>query len=104
MFRIVGLWLLLAACVSRTSIPSPATRPPIVLTYLGVAGWQLEAAGTIVITDPYLSRPADPDAPLVPDAAAIAAHTPPHADLVLVGHSHHDHLLDAPSVARRTGA
>ena len=40
----------------------------------------------------------------MPDAAAIAAHTPPRADLVLVGHSHHDHLLDAPAVALRTGA
>jgi L-ascorbate metabolism protein UlaG (beta-lactamase superfamily) len=74
------------------------------LTYLGVAGWQLEADGKILITDPYLSRPADPSAPLVPDAAAIAAHTPARADLVLVGHSHHDHLLDAPAVALRTGA
>jgi len=41
---------------------------------------------------------------VVPDATAIAAHTPAHADLVFVGHSHLDHLLDAPSVALRTGA
>ncbi|MEO7732451.1 MAG: MBL fold metallo-hydrolase, partial [Kofleriaceae bacterium] len=113
MFRTHELWLLLAvcgsACHSRASIPAPtgappAPRAPIALTYLGVAGWQLEAADKVVITDPYLSRPADAEAPLVPDAAAIAAHTPARADLVLVGHSHHDHLLDAPSVALRTGA
>lgn len=52
---------------------------------------------------PYFSRP-DLSGPLVPDEQAIAAHTPPRADAVLVGHSHADHLLDAPSVARRTGA
>jgi L-ascorbate metabolism protein UlaG (beta-lactamase superfamily) len=78
--------------------------PPIAMTYLGVAGWQIEAADKVVLVDPYLSRPADPAAPLIPDAAAIAAHTPARADLVLVGHSHYDHLLDAPTVALRTGA
>ena len=82
---------------------APAPKP-LVLTYLGVAGWQLEADGHVVITDPYFSRPADPDAPLVPDAAAIAAHAPAHADLIVIGHSHFDHLLDAPAVALRTGA
>jgi len=107
MFRTAGWWLFLAACGSSAAPAAPVAAParaPIALTYLGVAGWQLEAAGKIVISDPYLSRPASADAPLVPDAAAIAAHTPAHADLVLVGHSHHDHLLDAPSVALRTGA
>lgn len=74
------------------------------LTYLGVAGWQLEAAGKTILTDPYFSRPADPDQPLVPDVAAIAAHAPAHADLIVVGHSHYDHVLDVAEVARRTGA
>ena len=96
--------LVLAACAAP---PPAASRPPaapIALTYLGVAGWQLEAGGVVILTDPYLSRPADPDAPLVPDAAAIAAHVPARADLVAIGHSHYDHLLDAPAVALRTGA
>ncbi len=100
---LVAALLLLAAC-SAPAHPASPVRSPIILTYLGVAGWQIEAAGKVVITDPYLSRPTDPDAPLVPDAAAIAAHTPARADLVVVGHSHYDHLLDAPAVALRTGA
>ena len=96
------LCLVLVAC---SSAPAAAPkRPPIALTYLGVAGWQIEGDGKVILTDPYLSRPADPGAPLVPDVAAIAAHTPARADLVVVGHSHYDHLLDAPAVARRTGA
>jgi len=96
-----------AACTrgTRAEPPAaPAARAPIAFTYLGVAGWQIEGGGKVVITDPYLSRPTDPAKPLVPDAAAIAAHTPGRADLVVVGHSHHDHLLDAPAVALRTGA
>ncbi len=81
-----------------------AAPTPVVATYLGVAGWQLEANGRVVMSDPYFTRPTNLDAPAVPDPAAIAAHAPPRADLILVGHSHIDHLLDAPSVALRTGA
>ncbi|MBC7973386.1 MAG: MBL fold metallo-hydrolase, partial [Myxococcales bacterium] len=94
MFRtfVMCLWLGSLGCTgpSRTTGSSPGTQPtppraPIALTYLGVAGWQLEAGGKTLISDPYLSRPADSSAPLVPDAAAIAAHTPARADLVFVG-------------------
>jgi L-ascorbate metabolism protein UlaG (beta-lactamase superfamily) len=105
--RVACLALVLGAC-SRG--PRPATPPgpppagqPIALTYLGVAGWQLDAGSTTLLVDPYFSRP-DLDAPLVPDAAAIAARAPKRADLILIGHSHVDHLLDAPAVALATGA
>jgi L-ascorbate metabolism protein UlaG (beta-lactamase superfamily) len=100
------LVLILAACARPVPPRSPEASPrsPIALTYLGVAGWQIEAGGKLLLADPYLSRPADPSAPLVPDDAAIAAHAPARADLVLVGHSHYDHLLDAPTIALRTGA
>jgi L-ascorbate metabolism protein UlaG (beta-lactamase superfamily) len=84
--------------------PPAAGGEPLALTYFGVAGWEIEGAGKIVLADPYFSRPRDANAPLVPDAAAIAAHAPPRADVVLVGHSHYDHLLDASAVALRTGA
>ncbi|HEU4727422.1 MAG TPA: MBL fold metallo-hydrolase [Kofleriaceae bacterium] len=93
-----------APAAPRVSSPAGAQSGPLGLTYLGVAGWQIEGGGKVLLADPYLSRPVDPSAPLVPDVAAIAARTPTRADLVFVGHSHHDHLLDAPSVALRTGA
>ena len=92
-------WLLVvAACAAPQS-----TRAPVTLTYLGVAGWQIESGSATVLVDPYFSRP-DLDKPIVPDGVAIAAHAPRHADAIVVGHSHVDHLLDAPSVALRTGA
>jgi L-ascorbate metabolism protein UlaG (beta-lactamase superfamily) len=100
----LGFSCLLFACAAAPQMPPAAPRAPVALTYLGVAGWQIEGNGKVLLADPYLSRPADPNAPLVPDAAAIAAHTPVRADLVFIGHSHYDHLLDAPSVALRTGA
>jgi L-ascorbate metabolism protein UlaG (beta-lactamase superfamily) len=102
---LVPILALLAGCHARaTPIPAPADRAPVTLTYLGVAGWQLDGAGKTILVDPYFSRPAELDAPIVPDAAAIAARAPARADLILIGHSHVDHLLDAPAVAQATGA
>ena len=59
-----------------------------------------------MLVDPYMTRAPveDEAAPLVPDEAAIRAFTPARVDAILVGHSHYDHLLDVPSIARRTGA
>jgi L-ascorbate metabolism protein UlaG (beta-lactamase superfamily) len=88
-----------------TSEPSAesAPRSPIAMTYLGVAGWQLDAGELTFLTDPYFSRP-DLEGVVVPDEAAIAARAPAQAELIMIGHSHVDHLLDAPAVAIRTGA
>ena len=97
----------LAACLAAScaTAPHPAVGP--VLTYLGVAGWRLDAGGHTLLIDPYVSRRNvgdDLETPLVPDLAAIDAHAPPRADLILVSHSHYDHLLDVPTIAARTKA
>lgn len=101
------LLLLLTACrapASAEPTAEPTTSAPISLTWLGVAGWQLDAGSTTILVDPYYSRPADLDGPVTPDAAAIAARAPKRADLIVVGHSHVDHALDVPAVALATGA
>lgn len=100
-------WLavVLAACGAPPSpAPPPPARDPVALTYLGVAGWQLEGGERVILADPYFSRPPLDVEPIAPDPAAIEAHAPAKADLIVIGHSHFDHLLDAPEVARRTGA
>lgn len=105
--RVLVLALTLVAChrdAPRSSTTPDGARGPIALTYLGVAGWQLDAGSTTILVDPYFSRPADLDGPVVPDPAAIAARAPARADLIVVGHSHVDHALDAPAVAAATGA
>jgi len=104
-----ALLLVLAACGSPaapapSSPSSPPARDPVALTYFGVAGWQLEGAGRVILADPYFSRPIHDGGPISPDLEAIAARAPAKADLITIGHSHIDHLLDAPEVARRTGA
>lgn len=105
-----------AGCSSRPSSPPPPHGTPVAvdsvtLTYLGVAGWQLSAGPRTLLVDPYFTR-LDVDAlggdggevPLVPDRAAIESHAPRHADVILVTHSHYDHLLDVPTIALATGA
>jgi L-ascorbate metabolism protein UlaG (beta-lactamase superfamily) len=102
--RCLLLPLALIACTNPApAAPTAKARAPITLTYLGVAGWQIESAGVVVLADPYLSRP-DLEQPAQSDPAAIAAHAPKRADLIVIGHSHIDHLLDAPAVAKHTGA
>jgi L-ascorbate metabolism protein UlaG (beta-lactamase superfamily) len=74
--------------------------------WLGTAGFALEHAGHVVLIDPYLTRASFARcllAPLVPDDAAIARHAP-RADAIVLGHTHFDHALDTPAIARRTGA
>jgi L-ascorbate metabolism protein UlaG (beta-lactamase superfamily) len=83
--------------------PAPAARQPIALTYLGVAGWQIDAGERTILADPYFSRP-DLAGLMIPDAAAIARRAPKRAELIVIGHSHVDHLLDAPAIAQATGA
>ncbi len=55
--------------------------------------------------DPYVSRVslAAHLRPMVADEALIA-EVIPHADDVLIGHSHYDHILDAPALCMQTGA
>lgn len=89
-----------------------AADPPLALAgleleWLGTAGFRLRAEGTTVLVDPYVSRPGwrsvafDPVLRSSPEL--IDAHVP-RADAVLVGHTHFDHALDVPAIARRDGA
>lgn len=73
------------------------------MTYFGVAGWQIESGDVTILVDPYFSRP-NLDGEIASDPKAVAAHAPNHANLIVVSHSHVDHMLDAPAVALASGA
>lgn len=76
------------------------------MTYLGTAGFILDDGARTVVLDPFVTRPGlvrALTAPLAPDKQAVRRHIP-HADDVLVGHSHYDHILDAPDLCLQTGA
>ncbi len=74
--------------------------------WLGTAGFAVEHAGSVLLIDPYVTRASLARcllAPLRSDEAAVARYAP-RADAIVLGHTHFDHALDAPSIARRTGA
>jgi L-ascorbate metabolism protein UlaG (beta-lactamase superfamily) len=76
------------------------------VTWLGTAGFSIEHAGHVLLVDPYLTRASllrCATGPLRTDAAAVAKLTP-KADAIVAGHTHFDHVLDVPAIARATGA
>lgn len=77
--------------------------------WLGVSGYRISCEGRTLFIDPYLSR-----VPLrslllrrrtLPDPAALERFGGNEGEVVgvLVGHTHFDHAVDAPAIARRTG-
>jgi L-ascorbate metabolism protein UlaG (beta-lactamase superfamily) len=106
--------------VTRDRKPGARVR----LTHLGAAGWEITDGATTILMDPYLSRlryrarfglmdtpelAGDtrrvfaPDDDLVSDTAAVDARIT-RADFILHSHSHFNHTLDMPYIARKTGA
>ena len=101
------------------------SRTALRLTYLGAAGWTISDGRITVVLDPYLSRvrfsgrpygQADAttakndirpvvrmDAVPISDTAALDTHVP-KADFILLSHSHFNHAMDMPYIARKTGA
>lgn len=87
----------------RTSPPHDAD---VRLRYLGTAGFVVEGDGHTLVLDPFVTRPDLRETlfmPLLPDERRIARLIP-RADDVLIGHAHHDHILDAPCLCQQTGA
>ncbi len=81
--------------------------PGLELTWLGTAGFRFAYQGVVVWIDPYVTRLALGDLVrrrVVRSADDAIARWIDRADAVLVGHTHFDHALDVPAIARRTGA
>jgi L-ascorbate metabolism protein UlaG (beta-lactamase superfamily) len=102
------------------SSSAAAQKDSLRFTYLGAAGWEITDGKIVVIVDPYLTRlkdntpndrPAPEDTrrqvsrgvPIMPDTAVIDAHIR-RADYILITHTHPDHALDMPYIARKTRA
>ena len=77
------------------------------LRWIGTAGHELRTGKTTILIDPFVSRPPLErmltGAKLAASSEDIARYFP-RADYILTGHSHYDHLMDVPEIARQTGA
>ncbi|HEU4945501.1 MAG TPA: MBL fold metallo-hydrolase [Solirubrobacterales bacterium] len=77
--------------------------------WLGVSGYRISAEGKTLFIDPYLSRVPFSELlrrrPALPDPAMLDrfVRAPGEVVGVLVGHTHFDHAVDAPAIARRLG-
>jgi L-ascorbate metabolism protein UlaG (beta-lactamase superfamily) len=79
----------------------------LLVRWLGTAAHLVESATTRVAIDPFVTRPSlarVAGARLEPDDRELDARLGVRIDAVLCGHSHYDHLMDAPRVARAHGA
>jgi len=105
-FYLVFFSILVGAALSQiNSVPAP------VLRWLGTAGYEITFGDTVVLIDPFLTRPPvnffskDFKGEEVLNVnEALVSEIIKKADYILVGHSHWDHLMDVPYIAKKTGA
>ena len=79
----------------------------ITFRWLGIAGIEFTTGGHTLLIDPVFTRPPAwavlGGVRVTPDPALAARHAP-RCDHLLITHGHDDHLLDAPTILRQTGA
>lgn len=76
----------------------PPPISTIVLRWLGTANYEFAYGDQVVLLDAYFDRgPRN-------RSIGLTAEGIKHANLILSGHAHSDHIADAAAVARRTGA
>ncbi len=100
------------AYVTGTRSPPQPDRPccgggpdDLRATYLGTGGWILEWDGQMVLGAPFFSHQSLPRVAfgrIRSDTVLVDSLLPSvdAARAILVGHGHHDHLLDVPWIAR----
>jgi len=110
--RVAGV-LLLGSWMCAVAAAAGAEEAPVQIRWLGVAGFSLTAGDTTILHDPYLSRPGiletlftfyQPDEELLEELVSAEGPAPElgRASVILIGHSHFDHLGDAPWFAQRS--
>jgi L-ascorbate metabolism protein UlaG (beta-lactamase superfamily) len=98
-----------AQALRELEAPGLALPAGLELEWLGVSGYRMTFERQTLFIDPYLTRVSLVDVlrrkPAIPDRALIERYIgdPPGVVGVLVGHTHFDHAVDAPALARRFG-
>jgi L-ascorbate metabolism protein UlaG (beta-lactamase superfamily) len=101
----------LAAYQRHVLAAGASDGPRVAVTFLGVATLLVDDGETQLLTDGFFTRPGklatllgrvEPDREEI--AASIARAGAQRVAAVIVVHSHYDHAMDAPDVARQTGA
>ena len=78
----------------------------ITMRWLGNAGFEFQIDSTYFLFDPFLTRPKARQVyvgRVAADKASVKTHIP-KADHIFITHTHFDHSMDAPEIARLCGA
>ena len=80
--------------------PIPKDPNIAVLRYFSYASFELVYQGKVLLLDAYYDNSHPPE----DEPAGLKESDITKADVIFVGHTHLDHFLDAPAIAKRTGA
>src|SRR4051812_19654481 len=99
-----------AAALAELEAPTAlGLAPGVEVGWLGVAGYRIAYEGHSLLLDPYFSRVPFRNVvrriPALPDRSLIERHVPPSESVaaIAIGHTHFDHAVDAPAIARTHG-
>jgi len=88
-----------APSAKTAAAAAPSAAGKVTVQWLGQSAFKITSvAGKVIVTDPYLT--ANPKTP----AQYKKLEALGKVDLILVTHGHLDHYLDAPALAKLTGA
>ncbi|MFE5617058.1 MBL fold metallo-hydrolase [Streptomyces sp. NPDC056524] len=118
----IGTALPFLPTTAHARTPSPATSTTAgadapahgsaSLRWLGTSGWRIDVGGRTVLFDPYLTRfrtglfdgGFDPATRIAATDPTLVREYAGRPELILVSHSHWDHIADVPHLAKTTGA
>ena len=99
-----SFWTTLSAGAAEAKSDAESTEEKVILKWLGTAGWEIQTGKTIILIDPFLTRKdRSMGAEWKTDEEAVLKVIR-GADYIFAGHSHHDHVGDAPFIAKRFGS
>lgn len=79
----------------------PASAQETKVKWFGHAAFSITTPrGKVILIDPWLSNPSNPEAKEARDPLAAV----PKVDYILITHGHRDHVGDAVEIAKKTGA
>ena len=81
-----------------TGAPAPKDPQTLAVRWTGYSNFELAYKGQIILLDAYFDRGG------IYQPLGFKAADVKKADVILIGHGHHDHMSDAASVGSRTGA